>query len=57
MIRAASLLFSLLVTPVALFVANYSGELGLAETMLGIFAIISFAIIATGWTVDHDVSD
>lgn len=57
MIRAASLLFSLLVTPVALLVANYGGELSLAETMLGIFAIISFAIIATGWTVDHDVSD
>ena len=57
MIRAASLLFSLLVTPVALFVANFGGELGLAETMLGIFAIIGFAIIATGWTVDHDVSD
>ena len=57
MIRAASLLFSLLVTSIALFAANYSGELGLAETMLGIFVIIGFAIIATGWTVDHDVSD
>jgi len=57
MFRAASLLFSLLVTPVALFAANYSGALSLVETMLGIFAIIGFAIIATGWTVDHDVSD
>jgi hypothetical protein len=57
MIRAASLLFSLLVTPIALFAANCSGELSFAEAMLGIFAIISFAIIATGWTVDHDVSD
>lgn len=57
MIRAASLVFSLLVTPIALFATNYSGELSFAETMLGIFAIISFAIIATGWTVDHDVSD
>ena len=57
MIRAASLLFSLLVMPIALFAANYSGELGLVETMLGILAIIGFAIIATGWTVDHDVSD
>lgn len=57
MIRAASLVFSLLVTPIALFAANYSGELGVVETMLGILAIISFAIIATGWTVDHDVSD
>ena len=57
MIRAASLLFSLLVTSIALFAANYSGELGLAGTMLGIFVIIGFAIIATGWTVDHDVSD
>lgn len=57
MIRAASLVLSLLVTPIALFAANYSGELGVVETMLGILAIISFAIIATGWTVDHDVSD
>lgn len=57
MIRAASLLFSLLVTSIALFAANYSGVLGLAGTMLGIFVIIGFAIIATGWTVDHDVSD
>jgi len=57
MIRVASLLFALLVTLIALFVASYGGELGLVETMLGIFAIVSFAVIATGWTVDHDVSD
>ena len=42
--------------PIALFAANYSGELGFVETTLGILAIIGFAIIATGWTVDHDIS-
>jgi hypothetical protein len=57
MIRAASLLFTLLVMLIALFAAGYGGELGLVETMLGILAIVSFAVIATGWTVDHDVSD
>jgi len=57
MIRAASLLFSLLVASIALFAANYCGELGLVATMLGILAIVSFAIIAVGWTVGHDVSD
>lgn len=45
----------LLATPVALSALNCSGVLGLVGTMLGILAIIGFAIIATGWTVDHDV--
>jgi hypothetical protein len=40
---------------VALFAANFSGALSLVETLLGILAIVSFAVIATGWTVDHDV--
>lgn len=57
MIRAASILFSLSVMAVALFAANFSGELSLIESTLGILAIISFAVLATGWTIDHDVSD
>jgi len=53
MIRAASLLFSLPVVAVVFLAANINGELGL--TLLGILVILSFAIIATGWTIDHDV--
>jgi hypothetical protein len=40
---------------VVLLAANVSGELSLVETLFGILAIISFAVIATGWTIDHDV--
>lgn len=57
MVRAASLLIGLPVIAVALLAANYYGELGLIETVLGILAIISFALLATGWTIDHDVTD
>ena len=56
MIQTASLLFTFLATPIALSALNCSSELGLVGTMLGIVAIIGFAIIATGWTVDHDIS-
>lgn len=55
MIRAASLLLGLSLVAMGLFAANGSGELSLVEALLGILAIISFAIIATGWTIDHDV--
>jgi hypothetical protein len=57
MIRAASILFSLPVMAVALFVAHFSGDVSPIEAMLAILAIVCFAVIATGWTVDHDVSD
>ena len=55
LIRAASLLLGLPVLAIGLFAANISGGLNLVETLLGILAIISFAVIATGWTIDHDV--
>jgi hypothetical protein len=55
LIRAASLLLGLPVLAIGLFAANVSGGLNLVETLLGILAIISFAVIATGWTIDHDV--
>lgn len=55
MIRTASLLLSFPVVAVILFAANASGELSLVETLLAILAIVSFAVIATGWTIDHDV--
>jgi hypothetical protein len=40
---------------VALLAAGFSGELGPVETLLGILVIISFAVVATGWAIDHDV--
>ncbi len=55
MIRAASLLFVIPVMAVVLLSANASGEFSLVEALLGILVIISFAVIATGWTIDHDV--
>lgn len=55
MIRTASLLFSLPVMAAGLLAASYSGELTLVETLLGGLAIISFAVLAVGWAVDHDV--
>jgi hypothetical protein len=55
LIRTAALLLSLPVVAVTLFAAKAGGELGLVETLLGMLAIISFAVIATGWTIDHDV--
>jgi len=40
---------------VILFAANASGEMSLVETLLALLAIVGFAVIATGWTIDHDV--
>jgi hypothetical protein len=53
MIRAV--LFSLPVLAGGLLASHFSGTLGLVATLLGILAIVSFAIVATGWTIDHDV--
>jgi len=56
MIRTASLLlFSLPAMAAGLLAANFSGELSVVGTLLGAVAIIIFAVIATGWTIDHDV--
>jgi hypothetical protein len=55
MIRAVSLLFVLSVITAGLLVSNFGGAVGLVETLLGILVIVAFAIIATGWTIDHDV--
>lgn len=55
--RAVGLLFSVPAIIVALVVANLIGQPGIVGTTLGILAIISFAVIATGWTEDHDISD
>ncbi len=57
MIRTVSLLLSLPAIVIALVVANCAGQLGLAETTLGILAIISFAVLAAGWTEDRDITD
>jgi ABC-type dipeptide/oligopeptide/nickel transport system permease subunit len=56
-IRAVSLLVSLPAIIIALVVANRFGQLNLVETTLGILAIICFAVIATGWTEGHDITD
>jgi hypothetical protein len=55
MIRATSLLFGLPVMAVALFAADLGGQLSFVETLLGIAAIVTFAVVAVGWTIDHDV--
>ena len=57
MLRAVSFIVSIPAMVVGLFAANYGGALSLAGTLLGILAIISFAVIATGWTQDHDVAN
>ena len=49
--------FSLPAIFIALVIAYFFGQLGLVGTTLGIVAIICFAVIATGWTEDHDVPD
>jgi len=55
--RAVSLLFGLSAVLIGLVAGNLSGGLGVIVTVLGILAIIGFAILATRWTEDHDVSD
>jgi hypothetical protein len=57
MVRAAGLLLGLPTMVAGLLVAKHYGHLGLVVTLLGVFAIIGFAIVATGWTEDHDVPD
>jgi uncharacterized membrane protein len=57
MIRTVCLLLGLSAIVIALLVANFFGQLGLLGTTLGILAIVGFAVVATGWTEDHDVPD
>lgn len=57
MLRAVSLLFSIPAMVATLLAANFSGALSFVETAVGILAIISFAVIAIGWTEDRDVSN
>lgn len=57
MIRAISVLFGFPTIVIALIAANFVGQLSLVGTTLGISAIICFAVIAIGWTEDHDVTD
>lgn len=53
MLRAVGLLLSLPAMIAGLLAANFNGAFSFAETMLGILAIISFAVLAVGWTEDH----
>ncbi|HET7884836.1 MAG TPA: hypothetical protein VFL62_01290 [Bradyrhizobium sp.] len=55
MIRTVSFLFSLPAVAAALLAIDLSDKLALVGALLGILAIVSFAIIATGSTIDHDV--
>ena len=57
MVRSKSFLLSLPAVIVGLLVANHYGQLSSIVALLGILAIVGFAILATGWTEDHDVSD
>ncbi len=57
MVRSVSFLLSFPIMVIGLLVANYCGQLSLVATLLGILAIVAFAVFATGWTEDHDVSD
>jgi 1,4-dihydroxy-2-naphthoate octaprenyltransferase len=57
MVRSKSFLLSLPAVIVGLLVANHYGQLSPIVALLGILAIVGFAILATGWTEDHDVSD
>ena len=55
MLRAVSILLSLSIMVVGLLSAKLWGQLSIAGTVLGILAIVGFAIIATRLTEDHDV--
>ncbi len=57
MVRSVTFLLGLPAVIVGLLVANYYGQLSPIVALLGIPAIIAFAILATRWTEDHDVSD
>ena len=57
MVLSKSFLLSLPAVIVGLLVANHYGQLSPIVALLGILAIVGFAILATGWTKDHDVSD
>ncbi len=57
MVLSKSFLLSLPAVIVGLLVANHYGQLSPIVALLGILAIVGFAILATGWTEDHDVSD
>lgn len=57
MLRAVSLFLGLPAMVAVLLAAKLNGALSFVGTMLGIIAIISFAILAAEWTEDHDVSD
>jgi 1,4-dihydroxy-2-naphthoate octaprenyltransferase len=57
MVRSKRFLLSLPAVIVGLLVANHYGQLSSIVALLGILAIVGFAILATGWTEDHDVSD
>lgn len=54
MILAISLLLGPPVLAALLFAANASEQLSLVGTLLAIFVIVSFAVVAAGWTIDHD---
>jgi hypothetical protein len=54
--RAAGFLLGLPTMVAGLLVAKHYGHLGLVMTLLG-GAIVGLAIVATGWTEDHDIAD
>jgi hypothetical protein len=55
MLRIASLVLVLLVLAIALLIANTGLGLSLVETLMAVFLIVGFAIMAAGWTIRRDV--
>ncbi len=55
MFGAASFLVGLPAVFIGLVAADFGGAISLVAILRGAVAIISFAVIAAGWTIDHDV--
>jgi len=53
--RIGSFLIALAVAVVALFIPNDGWSLSVVETMVAIFLIVGFAVVAVASTIQHDV--
>ena len=55
MIRLVGLFLGLPSATVGLLLARDAWNLGFIETFAAVVLIIGFAVVATGWTIRHDV--
>jgi hypothetical protein len=53
--RIGSFLIALAVAVVALLIPNDGWSLSVVETMVAIFLIVGFAVVAVASTIQHDV--